>query len=256
MMDVVTLPRDEFLARYWQYRAGEHVTILAPTGWGKTYFTNELLRATATPDMPAVVLATKPRDDTVTSLQRSTRWPVVRDWPPPMGRRIASNGTSGWIVWPKHTYDITADDDRHYHVFRSAMIDPYKRGGSTRRRGYLPNKWIVVGDEIHGLANDYPPPSRHDPSLGRVMATVWTKGRSNNVGFWGGSQRPANIPMHAYSQPVHLFLGNDPDHRARQRYREIGGVSPDVVGMAVQALRPRQFLYINRTDRTMCAIGA
>ena len=65
MVQVLSFPRDDFLSRRWRYRAGEHVTILGPTGSGKTYLGYQLLEKVATPKLPGIVLVMKPRDATV-----------------------------------------------------------------------------------------------------------------------------------------------------------------------------------------------
>lgn len=233
-LEVERLDRKEFLAEYWDYRPGQHVTILAPTGWGKTYLAHELLAATMTPECPAVILAMKPRDATVTSFARKLKLRTVRVWPPPSSDRWLRRRPRGWLLWPRHTHDPEVDDARHEVIFRRAILDNYKRGNR-----------ITFADETYSL--------EHELDLRKPLNTVWTKGRSMDNGLWAASQRPAYISRWAY-QAHHLFLGDDPD--ARQRLGEIGAaVDRDAVLRALASLAPGEYVYINREDRTICTIS-
>jgi hypothetical protein len=230
---VVSFARDEFLTGRWRYRPGEHVTILGPTGSGKTWLGYQLLGQTSRPALPAVVLVMKPRDGTVEKWTRTVGYRRVRSWPPvptPWSQK-----PPGWVLWPKFVFDPELDDLNLYHEFRAAMLDCYKRGNR-----------IVFGDEAYGLANDL--------RLGRELVTLWTRGRSMGCGLWASSQRPTHVPLHAYSQAEHLFLFRDPDKRAWDRYAEIGGVDPDLVRSTVIGLDKYQCLYIRRTGGRMCVV--
>ncbi len=240
LRDVPRIPRGEFVAHYWRYQPGEHVTFLAPTGWGKTWFANDLLLHTCSSDLPAVVYATKPRDATMQRLIRAG-FVKVTDWPVPVTSPARFKRPPGWVLWPKHNIDdVHADDLRHHRVFQRGLLHPYKMGA---RKNSKPS--ILVADEIYALS---------DLWLEREMRTVWTRGRSANCGLWGGSQRPANIPLDAYSQAAHLFLGNDPDKRSRDRFKEIGGVEPDLIVAGVSALRKHEWLYVRRDGPKLAII--
>jgi hypothetical protein len=242
--DLLVASRGEFLAEYWDYQPGEHVTLVAPTGYGKTWWTNELLRETASRDLPAVVLATKPRDTTVDRLLRQTSYRRVRAYPLPAALR-AADPRDGYVVWPKFSGDPAKDEPAHRDVFRRALLADYAANARSRRAR---RRVILNVDEIYGVAVEL--------RLRRELSTIWTKGRSVGVGLWGGTQRPFEIPQHAYSQPQHLFLGFTPDRRDRLRFREIGGVDPDVVMAVTSSLAWRQWLYIHREQRAMCIVDA
>lgn len=233
---VMRLSRDEFLADYWTYNTGEHVTILAPTGGGKTHLGYQLLSKTMTKERPALILVMKPRDATVRRFGEQLKLRTVRGWPPPQTGRWIHGKPRGWIVWPSHTFDPEVDDARQSVIFRRAILDSYKHGDR-----------IVFADETYSLENEL--------GLSKPLRTVWSKGRSMGCGLWAASQRPVYIDKLAY-QAHHMFIGNDPDDDARRRLSEIGAaVDKQLVRRTVASLAKQEFVYVNRDDRTICIIG-
>lgn len=233
--DVVTIDRETFLRDYWYYRPGEHVTILAPTGGGKTHLGYQLLATTASERLPAIVFVMKPRDGTVTKFQKRVKFRTVRQWPPPAGRLRAK--PRGWVLWPRTAFDPAVDEARHRVIFRRAILDSYRRGNR-----------ILFADETYSLEEEL--------GLSSELRTVWTKGRSMDCGLWAATQRPAYIGKWAY-QAHHLFIANDPDDDARRRLSEVGAaVDKALVRRVVASLQKHEFLYVNRDDRTMAIIQA
>lgn len=227
-------PRDDFIERRFRYRPGEHVTVLGPTGSGKTTLAYQLLRRVTRPTLPAVVLVMKPRDKTVEEWSESARFRTVDTWPPPW-RPFAEKRPPGWVHWPRHTFDPERDDAHLADQFRRSILDCYRRGDR-----------VIFADEAYGLAAEL--------SLKRELVTVWTRGRSMGAGLWVASQRPVDIPLHAYSQAEHLFIHHDPDRRARERFADIGGVDPALIRQEVEKLSRHEFLYIKRSGPNICIV--
>lgn len=232
MTPLVTLPRDEFIERRFRCKPGEHVTIIAPTTCGKTTMIYDLLGEIATPRLPVVSLVMKPRDKVVRRYAGELGHRVTRTWPPlptPFWR------PPGWVLWPRHTFDPDRDDVHLQAQFRKCMLDCYQRGNR-----------IIFVDEVAGLTTEL--------GLSRVCKAIWMRGASMHAGLWAATQRPREVPLHAYSQAHHLLLGKTPDKKDRDRFSEIGGVDPDLVKSTVAELQKFQWLYIRREDSAMCIV--
>ena len=239
MPDPLVIDRAEFLGQTdlpgrWQHQAGQMVTILGPTGSGKTQLAYQLLGVTARPTLPGVVMVPKPKDDTADEWMPLLGFQKARTWPPVQPPWKAK--PPGWVVHPKFTFDEDKDDDMMRDLFRTVIRDSYKRGNR-----------ILFADEVALLSEDL--------NLGRTLSSVWRGGRSMGCGVWAASQRPAYIPRLAYSMAEHLFLADDPDLQTRKRYGEIGGIDPKMVVGVLSELPKFHFLYFRRTGRRRCVVG-
>jgi hypothetical protein len=231
----VLIDRQEFLEERFDPKDGDHLTVLGPTGVGKTVLTFQLLEKAIKPrKRPAVGLVMKPKDPEVKRWMDRLGLRTVRDWPPPP--TFLRPAPTGWCLWPRHTFDPDVDDPAHALIFRRALIDSFKRGNR-----------IIFADEVAGLVEEL--------GLSRNLRAIWKRGRTMGAGLWSASQRPAFIPRDAYSMAEHLFIADDPDEQTRKRYGEIGGVDPKMIRNELAALPPYHFLYFRRTGRRICVVG-
>lgn len=231
---ILTFPRDEFVRERWHYEAGQHVTILGPTGSGKTHLAYELLAETATPKMQGVVLVMKPRDSTSTRWAKKSNFRRIYQWPPL--RLPYMEKPPGYLLWPKATLNVDRDNAIMQVQFQRALNEAY----ASRQ------KWIVFADEIAGLT--------HDLDLDTTLNALWTRGRSMDAGLWAASQRPTHISRLAYTSPSHLFLAYTADTEARKRLGQIGGrIDPKLVIHGIEQLRKYQWLYIDE-DGLICIV--
>jgi hypothetical protein len=234
--NIVTFDRETFIHDVWDYIPGDHVTVLAPTGGGKTQLAYELLGATAKPNLQATVFVMKPRDETVSKFTAKYGFKIIRDWPPPR-LRLFDKKPPGYVLWPRETGNPDADDANQERIFRSALRDLYRKGHK-----------IAFADETYSLEKEL--------GMEKELRRLWTKGRSMDTGLWAASQRPVWISRWAF-QAQHLFLGNDPDVDMQKRYGEIGGgIDPDIVREVTGRLKRYEFVYISREERTMCVVSA
>jgi len=228
--------REEFITEVFgpHYEAGQHVAIMGPTGSGKTTIAYELLNEVATPKLPAIVLVMKPRDPVVKDFSKSTGFRTTQRWPPVIGRAYNEKGGGfgkrqrGWVFWPRHSLTSIKRDDRMLAVeFRRVLNECYRKGDR-----------IVFADEIVGLSKEL--------GLEDELNAIWMRGKSMGCGMWAATQRPFHAPLNMYSQSEHLVIFKDPDQRSVDRFKQIGGVEPEFVEVAVRELQRHEFLYIGR----------
>ena len=219
---------DEFARMFSRtHKQGEHVSIVGQTGSGKSVLGLELCKIVARrkgrDGRPArvVVLAAKPRDDTVSALVRQG-WPVVKKWPP-------SYGQEHCIVWPKGgDPDTVAIQQRK--TFRPLMNVIYHEGGQT-----------VYIDEA-GYFEDTPPTGL---GLAATMHQYWTQSRSLKITLIAGTQRPRHVSRSMWSEPTFIFIFSPDDEDDLRRVAELSGARNQVLDIAPQ-LGGHEFLCVHR----------
>lgn len=231
---IPVLPWHEFLPGFvWQQ--GEHVSIIGPTGTGKSYLGRQLL---VQRDY-VVTLGTKRRDDTLDAYLREDGFTRVESWPP---RRPVSDlvrgvkRPAGWtdrvLLWPTYTGDVNATRERMRVEFTKCFSDVLFNG----------NRCIDV-DEMYYLCAIL--------GLKDYAEEVWTQGRSSGISLLAKTQRPAWVPLFMYDQPVHLFFFADNDETNLRRVGGLGGLSSRVVRETVAALPKHACLYVNTREGHM-----
>jgi energy-coupling factor transporter ATP-binding protein EcfA2 len=232
---VVAMDRDDFARDYWDYRPGQHVTIIGPNGRGKTTLGLDLLKATTTPKLQAYVLVSKPRDKTIDDYTVKLKYKRIETYPPDPQ---FFKKFSGYMVRPHQSLtDLEGDEKRLHDVFRATM-----------RGCYASKKPVIVfADEVQELQSSL--------GLKKECEAFWKRGRSLDSGLWALAQRSAHNSQDMYNAPEHLFLFSDPDKRNRQRFSEIGGIDPDLVMETVNGLTQYQALYIKRTGPHLCIVN-
>ena len=232
----IRVGRQEFLEEIWDPSDGEHVTFIAPTQNGKTTMIGDLLAHLPAQKNPPVMLVMKPRDPVVDKIRKRLHYRKIRSWPPPVLSRYAAR-PPGYVLWPRHTFDPDRDDALLRQEMRKAILGSYKDGDR-----------VVVADETYGLVNEL--------GLQREMTAVHTRGAGMGVSLWCAAQGPKFVGTWLYSQAEYLFIGYDPDERARDRFEEIGGFQPGVISQESAKLQKFEWLFLQRTGRKMCIIGA
>lgn len=228
-------PRDFFLSQVWDPRRGEHVTLLGPTGSGKTHLAHQLLEATINPEYPAILMVMKEEDDTVEAFAERVALKRVTSWPqPPSPFNVKK--PNGYTVWPRLTYNTQVDEDAQYRIFKRTIEHSHRAGNR-----------ILFADETVGL---------EELGLHPELRAVWRRGRSKRVSLWAASQTPTHISSLAYNQASHIFLGRITEKRARERFGEISGVHEKLVRETVLQLRKHEWLYVRQEDSTMCIVEA
>lgn len=206
------LPWDSHLTK-WRWRQGEHVTLIGPTGAGKTTLARSILPSRTY----TLVLATKPKDPLLRSFHDHR---LTRTWPA-AGPRI--------ILWPR--IERTEDIDGQRAIIRQVLRDVYRAGG-----------WTLYLDECRYITEYL--------GLGRTVELLWIQGRSMGVTVVASAQRPRHLPLAAYSQASHLYVWPTRDRADLRRLQEMGG-GPSMAEIegAMRSLDDHACLYLsNRGD--------
>lgn len=251
-MSPVQLSREEFLQDYFDYRPGEHVSLIAPTQRGKTHLSYQLLQAAMRqqPGLDVVSLMPKPNSPATHRWAEALNLRETPDWPP--RKKLFSEQPDGYVMWPRHRADLPAAENRAQLAakFRKCLSSLYWRGSC-----------IVFADDVFLLAVLM--------GLNPELEEFWTAGGEGGAGIWCANQKPSgtlgsgSVSSFSYNAPSHLFLGKDTDDRNVKRFSEIGGVDPRQVAGIVRDLRLWQIgdksiseqLYIDKRGPYMALIG-
>lgn len=220
------------LEQNWEQ--GQHVTIAAPTGHGKTHLALELAELSRY----VLVLATKRRDPLVAELAAdgylvtpSTDgiiWTALEGQEEPLTPRV--------VVWPQAPEKASAAERAALlgRELREVMNWAQRTGG-----------WTIVADETMYLSEQL--------GLEKELNEVWYGGRTTGISLVSLMQRPARVPRLAFSQADFIFLGKFNDKRDIDTLRDIATVVPAPVMVAgiTSLSKPRhEFLFVDcKRDR-------
>lgn len=218
---VESLGWGDFLERF-DWRQGEHVSILGPTKGGKTTLALALLPRRS----HVAVLGTKPRDPTLNQLIRDG-YRRIQEWTPrPNERRV--------LLWPRLTQ---VNDWRTARpVYEHALASIYRRGG-----------WCIYVDEARVVCDE----RRPFLGLAPYMRLLWTQARALNVSIVAGTQRPAWVPPEMFDQAEHVFFFQQADHDSVRKASGFGGLDARAIRDTIPALGEHEFLYANTRDRAL-----
>jgi energy-coupling factor transporter ATP-binding protein EcfA2 len=217
------IPWDDFRREVFKWKAGEHVSLIGPTGLGKTTMLLNVL-----PMHPFVtVFATKPRDKTMDALiqhdgyVKFDRWPNGLD-PVQFPKRV---------IWPDATQLNSQANQKA--VFHDAFGKIYREGSWTLA---LDETWYV--DDILGLGQD--------------IKMYLLQARSLDVSLVAAFQRPAWVPRELYSSSTHLMFWRTNDETDLRSLSGVGFRSAALIRDVVSDLDLYQVLYINSRTGFMC----
>lgn len=200
----------------------EHMACLGPTGSGKTFFyTHVLTERCRKSGAHAVILATKPADDTFKPLLRKG-WKVRKTWPP-------GYGETRTIFWPK-SGKPSEGPGRQRKAVREFLDELWKPQANT----------IVAFDEIAHIEVEL--------GLRQAVNKWWRESRALGLTMLATTQRPRGVNRYMMSEPTWsvAFAPTDEDEATRvaeiiggrKRYKDI-----------LMGLDTFEFLIIHRRRR-------
>lgn len=243
---VEVIPRKEFTRDFGRAYRPAHVTMLGPTGRGKTTLGFQLVKECASSSDPVVVFAGKPpgRDPVMSKAADDLNLRVVESWPP--HKRPGDRNRRGWMLRPYQPMGNLEEADKNvYDEYRAALRGLYA----------AQSPHIVFIDEAYHV--------QHDMKLEKECNAILTRGMPD-IAMWSLVQRGRWVSYHTYSAPEHLFMFNEPDRSNRQRYSEIGGIDPEYIEYLTETLKTfrapdgrtiSEVLYIRRSGPEICIVG-
>jgi len=228
------------LQREW--RPGEHVTIIATTGFGKTH----LALALAELCRYVLVLACKRKDPLVTSLA-ADGYHVTGDldgltWTADPQRGHPEPTTPKVVYWPQQPEKI--GEAERIALQAAAM----RKGlGWADRTG----RWCVVIDETMWMVDRL--------RLDKELDSLWFQGRTQGLSVIALAQRPSRVPRLAFSQANYFYFGRFTDQRDLDTLRDISSTIPaDLIVEAIRRLSKErhEFLFVDAVRDEIAVVVA
>jgi hypothetical protein len=221
-LDIVIpqLEWDDFLKKF-RWKQGEHMTAIGPTQSGKT----TLIKALLPLRKFVCVGVTKKRDPLIKQFEdegykRMKSWKEV---PHEMEPRV--------LLHPP--FARTEPKERHQHEEFAYALD----------RCFDQGHWTFYADELPYLVDEL--------KLERKLKRHWNQGQGMKTSLVSSAQRPAFLPLLAYSAATHVFFFKTTDEADLKRIGGLGGINNKLIRDTVAVLDFRHVLYLHTRSGKM-----
>lgn len=211
------------------HKQGEHVAIVGPTGSGKSQVGVALCQVigsrTAEDGRPArvVILNFKPRDSTISAIQKGDEWATIKAWPPAFGQEHC-------VVWPRPGGSLSQKTHRQRAIFVPLLDTIYEEGGQTV---YVPEAAYFERPLPKGLG------------MSATMEQYWSTARSLDLSMISDTQRPRSVSRLMWSEPSWIIVFHVDDRDDLKRVAEMSG-NEQAVWNIIPNLGPYEFLCVRR----------
>jgi hypothetical protein len=207
-----------WLDAHWQ--PGEHCSIIAATGDGKSHLIRCILEAVW---KDARVVVIDPTEDD-------------RNFGHPAFRTVTKHPTK--LQMTVHNKPLWY---RTVPASGRAGREPVQSVMSGARKD---REWVIVVDEVRKVTD------ARDPCYGLAAEYEenMLRARKRDVTMISATQAPRWVPSCFYDQPKYLYLGRIRDRRARIRLEEISGADADDVIGGINQLKQFEFLFVAPDD--------
>lgn len=212
---IENVPWDRFLRRVFKWKQGEHVTAIGPTQSGKT----TLIKAILPLRKYVVVMITKKRDPLIGEFKKEG-YEHMKEW-----REVPHHIHPRVLLHPV----LAKDEPKERHQqseFRYALGRAFDQG-----------HWTMYADELPYLIEEL--------KLERELKRQWNQGQGMKTSLVSSAQRPAFLPLLAYSAATHIFIFKTTDENDLKRLGGLGGISNKLIRETVAVLESHQALYFN-----------
>lgn len=224
-----------------EFRQGDHVAIIGPTGSGKTHIAFPVAEIRS----HTIVVACKPRDELVTESLARGYYLIPTDT---LGKGIEY--VDGRPLHPRVVYWPRLGERARRGLPEEAVLRAEKAHQRPRvgaALGYVRNegKWSIVLDEGTWVCRDL--------NLQRDVDSALFQFRSLRSSIIILGQRPSWMGRYVLSSPTHLFLFNTNDADDRKALGNVSGVDSKLVAELVARLdfERHEVLYIDTRRRIM-----